>query len=40
LKKKAFDDAVEDGVVIVAFEAELDEVANCFWSFFGPELYV
>lgn len=40
LNKKALDDTMEDGVVVVAFEAKLDEVADCFWGLFGPELDV
>jgi hypothetical protein len=40
LDEEIFDDAMEDGVVVVAFETELDEVSDCFGSFFGPEFYV
>lgn len=40
LNKKAFNNAVEYGVVVVAFEAELNEVPDGLWGLFGPELHV
>jgi hypothetical protein len=40
LNEEALDDAVEDGVVVVAFEAELDEVADGLRGLFGPQLDV
>lgn len=36
LNEEIFDDTVEDGVVVVTFEAELNEVPNGFGSFFRP----
>lgn len=40
LDEERLDDAMEDGAVVVALEAELDEVADGFGSFFGPKLDV
>lgn len=40
LDEEGFDDAVEDGVVVVTLEAELDEVPHGFGGFLGPELDV
>jgi len=36
LDEEILDDAVEDGVVIIVFEAELHEVPDGFGSLFGP----
>lgn len=36
LDKEVLDDAVEDGVIVVVFEGELDEVSNGFGSLLGP----
>lgn len=40
LNQKALDDAVKDGVVEIAFEAELHEVPHGFRSLFRPKLDV
>lgn len=40
LDEEAFDDAVENGVVEVAFETKLNEVPNSLRSLLGPELDV
>lgn len=40
LNKKAFDNTVKHGVVVVSFEAELDEVPDGLGGLFGPELDV
>jgi len=40
LNKKALNNTVKDGFIVVTFEAELDEVSNSFRCFFRPELDV
>jgi hypothetical protein len=40
LNKEVLDDAVEEGVVVVALEAELHEVARRLGGLLGPELDV
>lgn len=40
MDEEVLDDAVEDGVVVVAFEAELNEVPHGLGRFFRPELDV
>lgn len=40
LDEEGLDDAVEDGAVVVALDAELDEVADGLGGFLGPELDV
>jgi len=36
LNEEAFDDTMKDGVIVVTFEAKLNEVSNGFGSFFRP----
>jgi hypothetical protein len=38
LDHEALDDAVEDDVVVVAFQAQLHEVAACLGRLLGPKL--
>lgn len=40
LNKKTLDYTVKDGVIVVAFEAKLDEISDCFWWLLRPELDV
>lgn len=40
LEDEVGDEPVEDGRVVVAIEAELEEVAGCEWGLGGPELDV
>ena len=40
LDEEVFDDAVEDGVDVVVFQAELNEVAYSFGGLLWPQLYV
>lgn len=40
LHDEVLDEPVENGVVVVAFEAQLDEVAACYRALFAPQLDV
>lgn len=40
LDEESFDDAMEDGVIVITFEAELNEIPGGLGRLFGPELHV
>lgn len=37
---KSFDNSVENGAIIITFQAELDKISAGLRSFFGPQLNV
>lgn len=40
LSHEVFEHPVENGAVIITFQAELDKVAHRLWGLLGPQLYV